>query len=64
MSYASESEKASSSIGIHIHSFVTRVVAIDQGGTVLFLLFDLVIPSSPDILIVLRDGCKHLRLNG
>jgi hypothetical protein len=37
---------------------------IDQDGTVLFRLFDLTIPpSTPDKLIVLHDGCKHLRLD-
>jgi hypothetical protein len=37
---------------------------IDQDDTVLFRLFDLTIPpSTPDQLIVLRDGCKHLRLD-
>ena len=37
---------------------------IDQDGTVLFRLFDLTIPpSTPDELIVLHDGCKHLRLD-
>jgi hypothetical protein len=37
---------------------------VDQDGTVLFRLFDLAMPpSTPDKLIVLRDGRKHLRLN-
>ena len=37
---------------------------IDQDGTVLFWLFNLTIPSStPDKLIVLCDGCKHLHLD-
>jgi hypothetical protein len=38
---------------------------IEQDGTVLFRLFDLILPSStPDKLIVLRDsGCKYLRLD-
>jgi hypothetical protein len=34
---------------------------VDQNGTV---LFDLTIPSStPDQLVVLHDGCRHLRLD-
>jgi len=34
---------------------------IDQDGAVLFRLFDLTIPpSTPNRLIVLCDGCKHL----
>ena len=38
---------------------------IDQDGTVQFRLFDLTIPpSTPDQLIVLRDSCKHLHLDG
>jgi hypothetical protein len=37
---------------------------IDHDGTILFRLFDLTIPpSTPDQLIVLRDGRKHLRLD-
>jgi hypothetical protein len=41
-----------------------KQTAIDQDGTILFRLFDLTIPpSTPDQLIVLRDGCKHLRLD-
>ena len=37
---------------------------IDRDGTILFRLFDLTIPSSiPNKLIVLRDGCKYLRLD-
>jgi hypothetical protein len=37
---------------------------IDQDGTILFRLFDFTIPpSTPDQLIVLCDGCKHLRLD-
>jgi hypothetical protein len=36
---------------------------IDQDGTVLFRLFNLTSPpSTRDQLVVLRDGCKHLRL--
>ncbi len=41
-----------------------KQATINQDGTVLFRLFDLTIPSStPDKLIVLRDGCKHLHLD-
>jgi hypothetical protein len=37
---------------------------IDRDGTVPFRLFDLTIPpSTPDELIVLRDGRRHLRLD-
>jgi hypothetical protein len=43
---------------------LSKRATTDQNGTVLFRLFDLTIPSStPDKLIVLRDGCKHLRLD-
>jgi hypothetical protein len=43
---------------------LSKRATTDQDGTVLFRLFDLTIPSStPDKLIVLCDGCKHLRLD-
>ena len=43
---------------------LSKRTTIDQDGTVLFRLFDLTIPSTtPGKLIVLRDGCKHLRLD-
>jgi hypothetical protein len=43
-----------------------KQTTIDQDGTILrlFRLFDLTIPlSTPDQLVVLRDGRKHLRLD-
>ncbi len=41
-----------------------KQATINQDGTILFQLFNLTIPSStPDKLIVLCDGCKHLHLD-
>jgi len=43
---------------------LSKRTTTDQDGTVLFRLFDLTIPpSTPDKLIILRDGRKHLRLD-
>jgi hypothetical protein len=43
---------------------LNKRTTIDQDGNILFRLFDLIIPSStPDKLIILHDGCKHLRLD-
>ena len=54
-------------VPIEYAAFTTMLgkrTTIDQDGTVLFRLFDLAIPSStPDKLITLRDGRKHLRLD-
>jgi len=53
-------------IPIEYEAFIKMLgkwTTIDQDGTVLFWLFDLTLPSStPDKLIVLRDGHKHLHL--
>ena len=41
-----------------------RRMTIDEDSSVLFMLYDLLIPpSTPDSLVVLHSGCKHLHLD-
>jgi len=41
-----------------------RRTTIDEDGSVLFRLYDLIMPpSTPDRLVVLHNGHQHLRLN-
>jgi len=43
---------------------VQRRTTIDEDGSVLLRLYDLVMPpSTPDGFVVLRNRCKHLCLN-
>lgn len=48
-----------------IKMLISKRTTIDRDGTVLFQLFDLTILSSstPDKIIVLRDGCNTCVLN-